>query len=340
MKFIQSSLVILLLTVFTAFAGDAVNGKFSGYMFGDYYWVAANHRSSIQDMNGFWIRRIYFTYDRALKNGFSTRLRFEMSQPGDFTSSAKAAPFVKDAYLKYKTGNTQILMGISPTPTWDLIEHTWGYRSVEKTPLDLQKFGSSRDFGVAIKGRLDKEGKADYHFMLGNGSSNKNEANKGKKVMLAIGLHPTANIIIQAYGDWNDNPGDNDWYTAQAFAAYKSKKARVGVQFAHQVRNVANGTDLNLDIASFFAVLKTSPKTALFGRIDHSFDPNPKGEGISYIPFDKTAESTFIVGGLDLTPIPNVHLMPNLELVVYGQNDAGITPDTDAIPRVTFYYKF
>ncbi len=332
--------MLVLMIGAAALAGDTANGKFSGYMFGDYYWVAANHRSSIQDMNGFWLRRIYFTYDRALENGFSTRLRFEMSQPGDFKTSATAKPVVKDAYLKYKTGRAQYLLGISPTPTWDLIEHIWGYRSVEKTPLDLQKFGSSRDFGLAIKGRLDKEGKADYHLMLANGNSNKSETNKGKKVMLAVGLHPSANLVFQVYGDWNDNPGRNDWYTAQAFAAYKSKKVRVGVQYAHQVRNVANGTDLNLDIASFFAVLKTSPKTAILGRIDHSFDPNPKGEGISYIPFDKTAESTFIVGGLDLTPIPDVHLMPNIELVVYGQNNNGVTPDTDVIPRVTFYYKF
>ncbi len=54
--------VLLFLTVFFFFAGLSIaqdnNPKFSGLMFGDYFYNAANHDSSQKDLNGFQFRRI------------------------------------------------------------------------------------------------------------------------------------------------------------------------------------------------------------------------------------------------------------------------------------------
>ncbi|MCK4967090.1 hypothetical protein KAS50_08665, partial [bacterium] len=49
--------------------------KFSGYMFGDYYYVAKNHNEDNEGKNGFWYRRIYLTADRKLNDEFSVRFR-------------------------------------------------------------------------------------------------------------------------------------------------------------------------------------------------------------------------------------------------------------------------
>ena len=332
---------ILVLMLMAPFTSEAQNGKFSGYMFGDYYWFAANHNSDVEGNNGVWFRRVYFTYDKKLGEAFSTRLRLEMANPDGISKDAgKAVPFIKDAYLKWKKGHTQVIMGISPTPTWGVIEKIWGYRSVEKTPLDLQKFGSSRDFGIAVKGNLDPEGKVKYHLMLANGNSNKSENNKGKKAMLALAFYPSKHLVLEGYVDWNDNPGATDWLTLQGFAGYKSDKTRFGLHFTRQVRKVAAGEDLNLNLGSVFLVTRVSPKTSLFARVDRMFDANPKGNKISYIPFAATAKSTFFVGGLDVSPVKNVHLMPNVELVIYDGADGGDNPKTDILPRFTFYYKF
>lgn len=162
----------------------AQSGKISGYMFGDYYYVVANHNEELEDNNGFWFRRIYLTYDHGLSEDFAVRFRIEMNSAGDFSSQSKLTPVVKDAYLKWKHARHRILVGISSTPTWAVVEKVWGYRSVEKTPLDLQRFGSSRDFGLAIKGSLDQQQRWNYHFMFANGSSNGSENNKGKKCSL------------------------------------------------------------------------------------------------------------------------------------------------------------
>ena len=67
-------------------------------------------------------------------------------------------------------------------------------------------------------------------------------------------------------------------------------------------------------------------KVSAFARFDHTFDANSSGAGISYIPFDDTASSNFIVAGVDLAPDKNIHIIPNVELVIYGESDSGDTP--------------
>ena len=339
-KFISNIAVWMFLSTIV-FADDSPH-SFSGYMMGDYYWVAAHHDSTIDGATGFWFRRIYFTYENQLTSDFSVRMRLEMASAGDFsTSSVPLVPFVKDAYLKWKISkNHQLLLGISSVPTWGVVEKTWGYRFLEKTPLDLQKWGSSRDFGVALKGNLKSDGKVKYHFLLGNGSGNKSETNKGKKILGAISYYPTKQLVLEGYADWNDNKGNTDWYTLQGFAAYKTENATIGLQYAYQVRQIEDKDDSKLSLASAFVKLKTSQKLAVVARVDRMFDPNSKAAKQVYIPFDPTAKSFFFVVGLDFIPIENVHLMPNVEVIIYDKNDEGVTPHSDAIPRISFYYKF
>ena len=328
-----------------SFAGE---GKVSGYMFGDYYYVLANHDKDLEDkdMNGFQFRRIYFAYDKAITESFSSRLRFEMASAGDFEAKSKMSPVVKDAYLKWSAvcpllpnDKSELILGISPTPTWSVVEKVWGYRSVEKTPMDLQKFGSSRDFGVAIKVKPVDKLKA--HLMVANGASNGSENNKYKKFLLSLGLNPTKEIIVEVYGDLALHADSAHVFTVQGFAAYQAEKGRAGVQFVRQTHQQAgDADDVNLEIVSGFVVAQLVEKVSVFARFDHMFDVNGSGGGISYIPFDDTAKANFIVAGLDLAPDKNVHIMPNVEIVLYEEPDGGTKPDTDIIPRLTCYFKF
>ncbi len=327
-------------------AGEVLaEGKISGYMFGDYYYFIGNHHEDLEDTNGFWFRRIYFTYDHKWDDtDFSTRLRFEMTNNGKYSNGEIAGdkmddPAVKDAYLKYKFSDQALYVGISSTPTWGAVEKLWGYRCVEKTPLDLYKLGSSRDFGLALKGKF---GPVKYHYMFGNGNSNKSESNEGKKVYFSFGYDVIKGLLVEAYGDveWRDD--DEDRYTYQLFASYKTDAYRFGLQFAGQTRSAgkAGGDAETLSLASAYGVYKISKYLSVFARGDRMFDPNPSGEGISYIPIDKTSEFFFFVFGLDFTPISSVHFIPNFEFITYDENDAGQTPDNDVIGRITFYYKF
>lgn len=315
-------------------------GTLEGTFFGDFYWISSSHNPNLEGNNGFWIRRIYLTYDRKLSESFSSRLRLEMNSPGDFTTSSKMNPVVKDAYLKWKNDRHAIYAGISSTPTWGLIEDLWSYRSLEKTPLDLQKFGSSRDFGISMQGTLDSDEKLNYHLMVGNGNSNGAELDMGKKVMLSLGYNFTDEIVAEAYGDYNQS--ENGYSsTLQGFVGYRDDQFSSGVLYAWQtIENTANDGVQYFNIASAFAHFAITEKTRGILRVDHLFEPNPAAGDIDYIPFSNLAESTLFIGGIDLELDDNIHLMPNVEAVMYGQSETTSTPDPDFISRITLAYNF
>ena len=317
----------------------ASEGNFSGLMFGDVYWIAANHDSTIKNQNGIWLRRIYFTFDNKLSETFSIRFRLEANNADDFSTKSKLYPYIKDAYLKWNLEQHSIYLGLSPSPTWAFIDEVWGYRSVEKTLMDLQKLGSSRDMGIALKGSLDKNKRVHYHLMVGNGNGTRSEDNKGKKVMLSLTVEIVKNLFLQGYGDWNDLPNENDRYTEQCFLIYKTPSFRAAAQFVHQTRRLGEGRDnQKLKFGSVFAAAKIRNKVWGFVRADRAFDPNPDGEEISYIPFLE-AKSVFILAGLDFSLEENIHIMPNIEFVTYDE-DKDNASDSDFIPRLTFYYKW
>jgi len=343
---------IIILCLFFIFSGAfssyaqlslGENSTLKGLVFGDFFWISENHNSDLEGENGFWFRRIYVTLDTRLSESFSSRFRLEMNSEGDFTTNTSMIPDVKDAYLKW-TGekeNHEILAGISGTPTWGLVEDVWGFRSVEKTPLDLQRLASSRDFGIAAKGELGNTGKWNYHVMIGNGNSNRNELNRGKKFMTSLSYKITENIVVEGYGDFNSLPDNENIYTGQLFTAYRTEKFNLGLLYAHQVRkNALPSGDLNMDISSIFTNFKLTDDIMGLFRVDHVFDPNPRGPGIDYIPFSSQAESTFFLAGVDILMEEKVHLIPNIEAVVYGEDALGVSPDSDLIPRITLFYKF
>ncbi|MFB3134066.1 MAG: hypothetical protein ACE10K_16230 [Rhodothermales bacterium] len=315
-------------------------GSFKGYMFGDVYYLASHDdqvgEEPIEGANGLWFRRIYLTFDWKFSDTWSARLRTEMNSPGNFTTRAKLEPVAKNAYVRWTKGNHQITLGLSGTPTWGVIDPFWGYRSLEKTLLDLQRLGSSTDIGVAFKGSLDQAKKVRYHLMLANGNSNSSETNEGKKVMLALGVFPSDTIVLEGYVDYDELPGENDRVTVQGFFGFQQEAGRIGVQYVFQNRDVEGGESVALNGLSVFGAVKLSEKVNAFARYDGMFDPNPDAGKIAYLPFDPGFKSNMVLVGLDFVPHEQVHLMPNVEAVFYESGG----PDATVLPRLTFYVIF
>ncbi len=320
----------------TSTAQNHSKGKISGLAFGDYYYMLRNHNSSLKDQNGFWFRRIYFTYDQPLAQNLSMRFRLEMAHPGDFNTKSTAVPFVKDAYLKYKVSSTQFLLGISPTPTFSLIEKIWGYRAVEKTPADLLKFGSSRETGLAVKGYLSSAKRFFYHAMIGNGNGQKSETNKYKKYMLALGMNLSKQWTIEAYIDYEQRSKQEKRNLLQVFAGYKGRSVRAGLQFLKQMRYFSAASDLEINLMSAFASFVMGAKVRGIFRVDKLLDPLPEGPNIAYLPISDQSAATIAIVGLDYTLQDAVHLIPNFEVVLYDESNL----ESDFVGRLTFFYQF
>ena len=312
--------------------------KFSGQIFGDIFWNATHHETTIESLNGFRFQRMYFTYDNKLNETFSIRLRLDAKSSGNY-NKASMVPYMRDVYLQWNIKRHSIILGLSPTPTLEFANKAWGYRPVEKSIVILQRLGYPRDIGIAMKGSFDKSGRMQYHVMIANGNSFQSENNKGKKAMAAFTAEVVPNLFIQGYGDYNMQPGEKYRYTSQLIIAYLHTTFRAGFQLAQQnwKEKNANNTQ-NIKLASFSVSTQLLKKLWGFARIDRTFSPNPEGEKIAYIPF-ANAKSTFLITGLDIFLDKKVRLIPNVESIVYDKAD-GIKYKSDLIPRMTLLFNW
>lgn len=316
--------LLLAVAAAPAVAGD---GKVSGYMFGDYYYVAASDDGAKlpEKQNAFQLRRVYFNYDKEIDEGVSTRFRLEANDAG-FGSGSKMVPFVKHAYIKWSKGigGADVYLGLSGTPTWALSEKVWGYRAVEKTVLDLNKIGSSADLGVALTG---KAGKLAYTAMVGNGPGQTPENDNGKKLYGSLSFAASEALTIEGYADFNMLPGEREQMTLKVFAGYQGEGLSAGVEAFSRINKASGvaaqaGDDVTISGVSVFGTLPLGEKLKGFGRLDAVSND------------DKDSTDMLLIAGVDHSPSKNVHLMPN----IYVQLPDG--PDPTIQARLTFYYKF
>ena len=218
--------------------------RISGYMFGDYYYFAESHDEMWKEQQGLWFRRIYLTYDHRLSPRFATRLRLEMNSSGELTSSS-LTPYVKDAYLSWTYhGRQEMVFGIQPTPTFEFIETVWGLRHIEKTPADLYRTDSSRDFGVSLAGPLNESRTFHYNLQFGNESSTHSEVDESKAVRVSARFETNPGFVAEGFFGFFDRPdGSGDRQMGQGFVGYVHKKGRAAFQYYRQVRRAASGIE-------------------------------------------------------------------------------------------------
>ena len=326
--------------------------KFSGLMFGDYLYIVDSHDSTQKDLNGFQFRRIYITTDYTISDNFDSRFRLEADQTsGSLTAGGRVGVMIKDAWLKWKNifDGSDALFGISPTPAFDVSEPVWGHRYLEKTIMDLNGIVPSRDLGVDLKGKFDKDGMAKYWVKIGNNSGNAPEVNKYKRYYGFLEFDPSPNFLITVYGDYASNPQitdpfgtgtkNNSSFVGAGFLNYKQKGSySIGVEgyYKSQQNNITNSDGTALESQngfglSFWGFVNFSETIQLVARFDTA-DPNTNK--------DKDGRN-LILGGLQFNPTNNVSITPNIEVFTYqAVKGNGESVASDIIPRVSFYWVF
>ncbi len=334
--------------------------KFSGLMFGDYYWYYNRHQdgvsstdpTTVKGQHGLWFRRLYFTYDFVYNEKLSTRLRLEANSNGEF-QGGNIVPYVKDAHIKWTyTGQQQLTLGIHPTLSFDWLEGVWGLRHVEKTPADLYRIDSSRDFGFTFSGPVPATSLT-YAVQFGNESGNGSETREGKILRVETRYQRNSGLALEGFYSFATGPSGEDRHTAQGIAAFQRDSLRVAAQYLRQNRQSGDPLvpDQTIDIWSGFVVWALVPKrTDVFLRADfvegHLGDTStglPDAEDIDYLLLSSHAPfSTWIVGG-EWYLHPSVRVGPNVEIVSYTRDPDPVQYPgrrQDAILRFTFYWSF
>lgn len=318
-----------------ALAAGAAPALNAGWLlFGDLYHVPSHHLEDGDGATGAVLRRAYLTFDADFNENWHGRLRFEANQDGAFETYAYDMDF-KDLSVDWKLGRHSLAAGLTSTITYDVIETHWGLRYLMRTPLDLQGI-PSRDTGVSIKGPVNEPGTLAFRAMYGSGIEFGSDASESRKWMGALNWKPVSTWLIDLYADFEDLPGKGRRNTLQGFAGFTGETLRWGIQYSHQDRE----DDARLELASIYAVRGLNHRSNLIGRIDRLFEPSPKGNGISYIPFDPSAPATLFLAGWEFRANDHLRFTPNAIVILYDRNDEGVRPETDLHLRLTVFLDF
>jgi len=318
--------------------------KLSGLMFGDYFYNLKQNNSNYEGMNGFQFRRIFITTDYKIADNFNSRFRLEADNIYDMkTSSNKMNVWVKDAYLEWVNifEGSNLFIGISPTPAFEISTRVWNNRFLEKTIMDYYGIVSSRDMGIDLKGNLIADGNIKYWIKIGNNANSGPENNRYKRFYGLLEFHPYKNMIITTYADYSNNAfvfdkTDNtskkhNSIVVSFFGSYRFEKISFGIETFY--RTIQNGykkseiTQLeNLDSygISMWAYYSLNDKINIVGRYDY-YDPNTVEN------FD---HNSLILFAFDYKPVSKVHLSPNCEIKTYYKGS------NDVVPRLTFFWEF
>lgn len=353
-------LVITLIFLFAVDASAQISGKFSGYMFGDYYYNIERDTGianipdvaigGAKDLNGFEFRRIYLTYDNEISSNFSARVRLEADQIAN-TSDGKIGVFIKDAFVTWKNifEGSNLIFGMQPSPSFEVSESFWGFRFIEKTIMDMRGITPSRDIAIALRGRFDKEEKLRYWVMFGNGSGSRPETDRYKRFYSWLQYSPSKDFTFTLYADYNFrpkiespvNPGtqvSNSDYTVTAFAGYMKKDVySIGIEAFQNFREngfVENGalktlmkTGISVSGTYFF-----SPQYSLMGRYDY-FNPAMNNDAV------KRQRNLFITS-FNYKPVDRLILSPNIIIETYQTTETGRVIKPSVTGRFTVNYTF
>jgi hypothetical protein len=328
--------------------------KISGTLFFDYFVNVARDKDNTnfknaaltgqKDAHGFQYRRIYFTVDYDLSDAISTRFRVE-ADGTELTDKGKISPFIKDAYIKFKDvyKGSDVYVGMQSTLGYEMSEAVWGYRSIDKTQLDLRNILASKDIGVSLKGKIDDEGMFNYGIQYGNSSGPKPEYDNNKRLSAVFQVKPAKNVQFSVYGEQNSFATDTTLTNFALFAGYSEKdNFSFGAEFFMSSKaksfNKAGETDLqslNKLGFSIFGNYCFLPDFAVLLRYD-MFDPNTDSD-------IKGDSRNYIVAGVDWKIDKRCSIIPNLQYETYEKitvNSVDKAYDSSLNARITFVYNY
>lgn len=294
----------------------------SGVIWADWFYNASG---TAQDSSAFTFRRIYLTVDHTLDARFSARIQLE-GDGQNVGSTGRMTVAFKQAHLRWKDAVPRgaLVMGLSPSPLWVNEEALWGYRSIEKTALDVRGHGNSSELGVALLGSAGAKDALGYHVMVSNGSGQKPENNRSRRAAASVSLR-RAGFLVESVADWDGATGGNDATTVKLLAGWSRDRDALGIEGF--VRNF-EGPRADPQGTSVFGRVAVGPRLTCVGRWD-TYNADPDAEATGYFLH-------YFVLGLDIALSKQVHVLPNVLAQFYAAKSAAVAErDADVTPRVT-----
>lgn len=306
-------LVIAVATITGLMAGEA---KLSGDTHFYYEFEDAEN-------NSFHISRAYFTFENKLNDALAYKFQTDVGSGGatDFTV------YIKNAKLDWKTDFGKFSFGLQGMNMFKVQEDNWGYRFIEKSAMDKQKYSSSAAMGIGFSKKL---GALASSLMLTNGSGYKSAESDGYKKLSANLVYGEAKLkqginagVAFSYEpkDYalSDGSGDETGSTTVfgGFGAWAKGALKVGAETAILTKSMEASTSTNL--ISVYGNYTLSTKLDAFGRFDrYSSD---------------AASDSYAIIGVNYVPEKGLHIAPTVWV------DMPETGDTAMTYKINFRFK-
>tara|TARA_Y100000814_G_scaffold94829_1_gene65412 strand:- start:3319 stop:4266 length:948 start_codon:yes stop_codon:yes gene_type:complete len=311
-------------------------GKISGTGFFNYTSDLTDGVSG-SDKSSFGFDRVYFTYKNSVSDNISFKFQTDVGRfdfvdeddDGNAIVGGKSHLFayIKKAQLDWKTPISKITLGMQGMNVFNVTEKTWGFRFIEKSPMDKHKFSSSADMGIGVSGKFSN---VSYSLLSTNGAGYKKEESDAfkktsiqlvygeKKLVKKDGFNIGTSLTFEPYHD-----GEDYMKSVMAFfGGYAGSGFRVGAEFDTKTDSK---TELSEQIIAFYGSYKF---TDVF-------------EGLVYIDMydedtatDEDGE-TYIIAGLNYYPTKGLTITPNVRLKSFEDGSDGET-----VFKMNFQFKF
>jgi hypothetical protein len=229
------------------------------------------------------IKRFYVGIDHKFNDTFSANVTTDVAY---VAADGLTQVYIKKAYLQAKVSDALVFrLGSADLPWIPFAEDTYGYRFVENTIADRDKFGTSADWGVHALGKL---GMINYQVSVINGAGYKNPI-RTKSMDVEGRVSTSFDGVTLGVGGYSGKLGKDiqggppTFHTANrwdAIAAYATPRFRIGLEYfaAEDWNNVTTVASDKSDGTSLFGNFNFTPQVSVFGRYDWvkpSKDINP-----------------------------------------------------------------
>ena len=220
-----------------------------------------------------------------------------------------------------------LTIGMMQTAAEQTPERIWGYRSLGEMILnrtDLSfNFGrgmvEAYDMGIELGGKFNPQGSAYYSLAATNGTITVAKSDKIKKYSVVIGFLPDKWSALEAYVDYENFLLGRSAITGKIFYGMGTKSYAFGLEVFYRMNRkfvTITGADITPAGASLFTWFEMTQGLRGVLRVDGA-DNDLKTSNAGYREVDATV-------GLDITAIPEVHIIPNV--VYVKQMEKGNSP--------------
>ena len=337
---IKTSIIALMILIFSQVGFSQSLPQLSGLAFGDYYYNVKNHSAASKDMQAFDYRRIFITVDDSLSAGVTGRFRLESDPTTTTLANNRLSVAVKDAYLNWSKVlcGSDVRFGIQPTPAVESADAIFGYRSLEKSMEDLHSISSTRDLGLAV--RSSYSGSMSSVLMVGDNSNNALWSNRYKRFYGQFSIKPITGLVAVASVDYAGAAAEKYLRTGDIIINYSTTAYSIGAQayiqdIDHNAYLSGKATGGTSETYGFGVDgwISIANNLRFVARYDY-WNPNNAYNDVATNPLSN--KWNLVIAGLDYSYSNNIHIMPNVEGVSYGLPGTG----SDVTARVTLYLTF